>query len=290
MGLHKFLGKEILTWRKVNLSKGGRSIDLDWLLDIGGGLRWSDLQTIFLSPQKHFFLEKTLDELEDICKVHVKTHKPLQQIIGKCPWRDFILEVNSHALIPRQESELLVDLALSKFDECEKGVWADLGTGSGAIAIALARSLPRWNGHAVDCSKEALILAKKNFDNICCSQKVSFYLGSWVEPLRELNNCFNLIIANPPYIPKAFLNQLHPTVKNFEPVLALCGGLDGLDSCRKVVSGSYKKLCSGGWLIFEHHYDQSDRALKLLIENGYESVSYENDLQGIKRFAMGRHP
>tara|TARA_Y100001968_G_scaffold321662_1_gene356456 strand:- start:3405 stop:4277 length:873 start_codon:yes stop_codon:yes gene_type:complete len=290
MGFITYLGREILSWRKINLSQGGRRVDIDWLLDIGGGLCWSDLQKIVLYPQKHFEMEKSLDELGDIWNSHIKTGKPLQHLIGKCPWRDFILEVNSDVLIPRQETELLVDLALSKFKNSCEGVWADLGTGSGAIAIALSKSFPSWDGHAVDCSKGALNLAKKNFNNLCPASKVSFYLGDWLDPLSELKNSFNLIIANPPYIPRVLLNQLPPMVKDFEPILALCGGEDGLESCRKLVSGAFESLCSGGWLIFEHHHDQSERALKLLIENDYENVSFANDLEGIKRFAMGSHP
>ena len=127
-------------------------------------------------------------------------------------------------------------------------------------------------------------------NNLCPNNNVSFYLGSWLKPLKKLNNSFNLIVSNPPYIPTSLLNKLHPTVKNFEPHLALCGGEDGLDSCRKLVSGAFDSLCSGGWLIFEHHFDQSNRVLQLLIDNGYKNVTYENDFQGIRRFAMGSHP
>ena len=289
MGSHNVLGADILDWRKINLSKGGRPVDLDWLLDIGAGLRWSDLQMICLYPEKSCSLQKSLIELEKIWQLHLTTHKPLQQIIGKCPWRDFTLEVNSDVLIPRQESELLVDLALSKFNSSLKGAWADLGTGSGAIAIGLAKSLPDWQGHLVDCSERAIALAKKNFKNLCPFGKATFYLGDWMEPLIKYRNSINLIVSNPPYIPKAVLRELHPTVRNHEPLLALCGGEDGLDSCRKLISGAFEGLCGGGWLIIEHHHDQSDKVLEILDANGYKNVSYKKDLQGIRRFAMGSH-
>ena len=290
MGTKQISSEEILTWRRVNLSKGGRKVDIDWLLDVGGGLSSSELYKIILYPERSFLLEKSLQELEDIWKFHLTTNKPLQHIIGKCPWRDFVLEVNSDALIPRQESELLIELALKRFKNKSKGVWADLGTGSGAIAIGLARSFPEWNGHAVDCSKKAISLAIKNINSFSLKKKVSIHLGSWFEPLQKLNNSIDLVVANPPYIPRSLITKLHPTVRDYEPFLALCGGDDGMDACRKVVSGAFEVLSSGGYLIFEHHHDQSDRALGLLVDYGYKNVSYENDLQGIRRFAIGSHP
>ena len=99
-----------------------------------------------------------------------------------------------------------------------------------------------------------------------------------------------LAIANPPYIPRSVFKKLDPIVRDHEPRLALYGGEDGLDSCRKVVSGSIGALCSGGWLMFEHHHDQSEEAMKLMVDAGLENVSSQNDLEGKRRFAIGRHP
>ena len=288
MGLKGFSGLDIEVWRKSHFSKDGKKAELDWLLEFGGGLRSNDLKKITLYPQKNFQLERTLKELTDIWEFHISSKKPLQQIIGKCPWRDFVLEINSDVLIPRPETELMIDIAIEKCGDFAEGTWADLGTGSGAIAIALAKTFPNWEGHAVDCSKRAIALAKKNINRLFPKAEVRFYCGNWCEPLSEYKNSFGLVLANPPYIPKGVLNNLDPIVKNYEPYVALCGGDDGLDDCRELVSGAIDLLSSGGWLIFEHHFDQSDKAMKLLVDFGYQSVSFKKDLNGIKRFAMGR--
>ena len=143
------------------LSHGGRKVDIDWLLDIAAGISWTKLQTIILHPEISFLLEISIEELEDIWKSHLKDQIPLQYLIAKCPWRDFELEVSSKALIPRQETELLIDFALEKVKDLNVGRWVDMGTGSGALAISLSKTLPNWSGHAVDISEDALHLAKE---------------------------------------------------------------------------------------------------------------------------------
>ena len=257
-------GEEFLRWRKKLLSKGGRAIDLDWLLDIYGGLRWETLQKLRIDPSRSFLLEQSLDHLEKIWIRHLNGQIPLQHLVGRCPWRDFELEVSPVALIPRQETEILLDLALKKFDYKFSGLWADLGTGSGAIAIALARSLPVAIGHAVDCCEDALSLAQKNLRQLAPNSKVKMHLGHWWEPLRPWWGSFSLVLANPPYIPTAVLDDLEPIVRDKEPHLALCGGLDGLNACREIVSGSIEAMSNGGWLMLEHHHDQSDSVLDLM--------------------------
>ena len=105
----EFSGEELLLWRRKLLLRGGRTIDLDWLLDISGGLRWSTLQAIHLDKSRSVKLEKSLEYLEDLWRIHLDRQVPLQHLVGCCPWRDFELEVSSAALIPRQETELLID-------------------------------------------------------------------------------------------------------------------------------------------------------------------------------------
>ena len=290
MSLKEYLAEDILAWRKLILSNGARKVDIDWLLQVGAGLSSSDLFKLSLNPEDLITLEKSLDELERLWRLYIDQNLPLQHLVGKCCWRDFQLEISSDALIPRQETELLVDFALEKFHQNLKGIWVDLGTGSGVLAIALARSLSQWQGHAVDCSQSALALATKNLESLSPKSKVKFHLGSWWEPIQDLNGTIDLVLSNPPYIPTSILKELDPIVLHNEPKLALCGGEDGMDACRKLVSGAIRGLCSGGWLIFEHHYDQSEQALELLNRYGFEDVSFRNDLQGIKRFAMARHP
>ncbi len=285
----EIFGSELLLWRKKLLLKGGRQEDLDWLLDIGGGLRWAKLQQIYLDPSRSFMLEQPLGYLETLWYRHLEETIPLQYLVGRCPWRDFELKVSPDALIPRQETEILMDLALDRVEPGFKGLWADLGTGSGAIAIALAKSFPDSKGLAVDCSEGALALAKSNLKLLAPTANVGFYLGSWWEPLSPWWGKISLVLANPPYIPKAIFDDLDPIVRKNEPRLALFGGEDGLNAVREVVIGSSKAICKGGWLMIEHHHDQSQYVLELMRKEGLNDVGFETDLQGIRRFALGRN-
>ncbi len=290
MGSEKlFSADEILTWRRKQLSIGGRAVDLDWLLDIGGGLGWSNLQKLKIFQNIDFELDLSLEELASLWERHLNFQIPLQYLLGKCPWRDFELEVTSDVLIPRQETELLVDIALNNIEKNLIGRWADLGTGSGVLAVALSRSLPNWRGHAVDISQGALSIAEKNLNSLT-KQRIDLHLGSWWEPLKPWWGKFDLVVANPPYIPSLDLHELEPVVRNHEPHLALCGGDDGMDCCREIIQGSIKGLAKGGWLIFEHHHDQSQRAMELMDSSGFIDLCYKYDLQGIRRFAIGINP
>ena len=281
-------GDAFLKWRKKMILIGGRKVDFDWLLDIGAGVSWTKLQNIILNPEICFSLEISTDEIEVIWKSHLKDQTPLQYLLAKCPWRDFELEVSADALIPRQETEILIDIALKKVANLECGRWADLGTGSGPLAISLAKSLPDWKGHAVDISKEALQLAKRNLKSLKPNSKVKLSLGDWWEPLHRWWGSFDLVLTNPPYIPTDLIEELEPIVKNHEPRLALDGGLDGMTASKQIIIGAAKGLSKGGWLILEHHYDQSEKIINLMKDIGMEEVSFEKDLNGIKRYAMCR--
>lgn len=268
------------------LAQGGRKVDIDWLLDIAAGISWTKLQTIILNPEISFFLEISIEELEGLWKSHLKEQIPLQYLIAKCPWRDFELQVSSKALIPRQETELLIDFALKKVKDLNVGRWADMGTGSGALAIALSKTLPNWSGHAVDISEDALQLAKINLKNLVPNADVKLSLGDWWEPLSPWWGSFDLVLSNPPYIPSDLIEDLEPIVKKHEPHIALDGGEDGMESNEKVISGAFNGLSNGGWLILEHHHDQSEKVIQLMKNKGFDEVSFENDLNGIKRFAL----
>ena len=288
MSFKSIPGEALLQWRKKMILKGGRKVDFDWLLDIAGGVSWSMLQKIILNPEYCISLEISTEELEFIWKSHIKDQIPLQHLISKCPWRDFELEVSAEALIPRQETEFLIDFALKKVTDINCGRWADLGTGSGPIAVALAKSLPNWNGHASDISKDALELAKRNLKSIVPNANVRFSLGDWWEPLKRWWGSFDLVLSNPPYIPSDLIKELEPVVKNHEPLIALDGGEDGMNASKKIILGASNGLAKGGWLILEHHYDQSEKIINFMKNIGMEEVSFEKDLSGIKRYAICR--
>ena len=264
MPLQEINSEDFLSWRRQELALGGRAVDFDWLLDIGAGIGWSYLQRLRIDSDRTVLLHRS--------------------------WRDFDLEVSSEAMIPRQETELLVDLGLHRVKGQSNGRWADLGTGSGAIAISLARALPDWFGHAVDCSKDSLSLAKKNLLNLAPTKRLRTHLGNWWEPLKPWWGTFDLVISNPPYIPEALIEELHPVIRDHEPHLALSGGVDGLCACRELISIAERALSPGGWLLIEHHYDQSELLLELMLDAGLDNVEFEKDLEGVRRFAIGRRP
>ena len=281
-------GDAFLKWRKKMILIGGRKVDFDWLLDMVAGVSWAKLQSIILNPETFISLDISTDELEVIWKSHLKDQTPLQYLISKCPWRDVELEVSAEALIPRQETEFLIDIALKKITNFDSGRWADLGTGSGAIAVSLAKSLSDWNGHATDISNEALELAKRNLKAIVPNANVRFSLGDWWEPLKRWRGSFDLVLSNPPYIPSDLIEKLEPVVKNHEPIIALDGGEDGMNASRNIILGALNGLAKGGWLILEHHYDQSEKITSFMKNIGMEEVSFEKDLSGIKRYAICR--
>jgi release factor glutamine methyltransferase len=264
-------GETLLVWRRRQLALGGRTEDLDWLLDLVGGLRWADLQRLRLAPERNIQLQSPLSSLEALWRRHLDCQEPLQYLAGRCPWRDLMLAVAPGVLIPRQDTELLVELA-ARLIERPPAVWADLGTGSGCLAIALARLWPQSRGVAVDLSPVAL------------------EAGSWWQPLQPLWGRLELVVANPPYIPTAVWTDLDPVVRDHEPALALDGGPDGLRELRAIVAGAGAALAPGGWLVLEHHHDQGEAVDALLAAAGLEEVQSHPDLQGVQRFASARIP
>lgn len=278
----------LLSWRHQQRMLGGRSVDLDWLLDLGAGLRWSELQRIQLNPDGVVLLSRSLDELSRLWLLHIENDEPLQYLLGLSPWRDVVLEVSPAALIPRQETELLVDLALQCWPESPPRCWVDLGTGSGAIAVSLSRAWSEAEGHAVDCSAAALSLAERNLVQLAPGHRCQIHQGDWWDPLQRWRGGFDLVISNPPYIPSALIPSLDGVVRDHEPHLALSGGSDGLQAIRTIIQGAIGALAPNGWLMLEHHHDQSTDVLALMDEVGLVHARAEHDLGGIARFAVAQ--
>jgi release factor glutamine methyltransferase len=281
-------GHDLLAWRHRQLRRGGRSVDLDWLLDLGGGVSWSDLQRLLIDSQGRIAIDQSLEELEKLWLLHLEQSTPLQHLVGVCPWRDLLIEVSSAALIPRQETELLVDLALAFAGGRPPRSWADLGTGCGAIAVSLCRAWPDAEGHAVDLSVDALVLAETNLKTLAPQQSCQLHHGSWWAPLRSFWGQLEIVVSNPPYIPSPLMGGLDPVVREHEPHLALVGGEDGLEAICAMLVDAPRALAPGGILFLEHHHDQSERVQDLMRGAGLVNVSSANDLEGIARFAQGQ--
>ena len=288
---HAIAAAELLQWRRRQLQAGGEASELDWLLDLEGGIRWQALQQLRLYPDQSVSLATPLDRLEALWQQHLSSAAPLQYLVGRCPWRDLELEVRPGALIPRQETELLIDLATDLIAaERSPLLWADLGTGSGCLALALALAWPASRGIAVDQSAEALAVARRNLETHQRLDAVELRQGSWWQPLADCAGALQLVVSNPPYIPTAVWAELDTGVRVHEPALALDGGADGLAAIRTIAAGAMAHLAPGGWILLEHHHDQSSAVLALLHAAGLEQVEAHRDLEGIWRFASARRP
>ncbi|THB70045.1 MAG: peptide chain release factor N(5)-glutamine methyltransferase [Gammaproteobacteria bacterium] len=209
--------------------------------------------------------------------------EPVAYIIGRRDFWDFSVEVTSATLIPRPETELLVELALQKYDQEAVLDIADLGTGSGILAIALAREFPDSAVYAVDLSKDAIEVARRNSESLQL-KNIAFKCGSWLEPFA--GKAFDLIVSNPPYIEDTD-DHLEQGDVRFEPRSALVSGGDGLGDIRLIAEQAISHLKFGGVLAVEHGYQQGKAVRDIFVAVGLEKVETEQDLQGHDRVTVG---
>ena len=282
--------EEFLFWKKKQLSKGGDQQSFGVLLDCIGGISTKDLNLKILNPNGNLHLKKNLEFLESIWNEHLLKCCPIQYLCGITFWRDLKLKVTNKVLIPRPETELIVDIVFNIFrKKSEKLFFAELGTGSGAISIALALAYPFSEGVATDIDQDALEIATKNYINSSKQSNLKFYCGNWWSPLKNFKGKLDLAISNPPYIPRDTYEKLPKEVKNFEPKVALLGGEDGLKHIREIIQKAPLFLKEEGWLILENHFDQGEKVKQLLIKNKFTSIETVKDLSGIGRFTIGRY-
>ncbi|PPS44311.1 peptide chain release factor N(5)-glutamine methyltransferase [Chroococcidiopsis sp. TS-821] len=265
--------------------------EVDWLLQEVAGLDRLSLRLGSFKNLPEIQLQIPLSDLDRLWQRRIHDRLPVQYIAGATPWRQFKLAVSPAVLIPRPETECLIDLAVSaaqkSHEHHELGHWADLGTGSGAIAIGLAQAMPQATIHAVDCSAAALAIARQNAQALGFTHRIQFYQGSWWEPLAFLKGQLSGIVSNPPYIPSELVPQLQPEVALHEPWLALDGGADGLDCIRHLIGTSAAYLKPGGIWLIEMMAGQAEMVAALLQSHGsYGNIEIHKDLAGIERFAL----
>ena len=212
--------------------------------------------------------------------------EPVAYITGRRGFWSLELEVTPATLIPRPETELLVELALSRLPEEQPVEVVDLGTGSGAIALAIGTERPQARILGIDASAAALEVAVRNGRRLCIPN-VRFVEGDWLAPLGTRR--VDLIVSNPPYI-EADDPHLTRGDLRFEPASALASGADGLDDIRRIVTDAHTHLQSGGWLLFEHGWNQGEACRALLQAAGYAEVFTAQDLEQRDRVSGGRHP
>ena len=282
--------KEFLFWKKKQLSKGGDYQSFAFLLNCKGDISTSDLNFLTTDPDGKLYLKKDLEYLESIWSDYLINGTPIQYLCGVSYWRDLKLIVTDKVLIPRPETELVIDIVFKIFGKkSQKLFFAELGTGSGAISIALALEFPMWDGIATDIDQDALEVATKNYKSISKQSNLKFCCGDWWTPLESFKGKLDLVISNPPYIPRDTYEKLPKEVKNFEPKIALIGGEDGLEHIRKIIQKAPSYLRKKGWLILENHFDQAEKIRELLTKNKFTSIEIVNDFSGVGRFTIGRY-
>ena len=214
--------------------------------------------------------------------------EPLQYLLG---WEDFHglrLAVTPDVLVPRPETESLVEWAVEVLRGRPDPVVADLGTGSGAIACAIARALPAAEVLAVEISVGALAVASRNVRELALASRVRLLAGDLFAPLGSIPASLDLVVANPPYLPSAVIPSLPPEVSRHEPRAALDGGPDGMAVIRRIVAGAPTVLKPGGWLLMEIGEEQAGPLASLMAAEGFSGIRARRDLNGVERYIGGR--
>ena len=217
-----------------------------------------------------------------------QTGMPIQYITGASEFFGLPFSVGPGVLIPRPETEHLVEEVIrlaAQFEETGLRV-ADIGTGSGIIAVAVAHALPHAHISAIDSSAQALAIAKENAVNNQLADRIDFFEGDLLAPLTGQR--FEIIASNPPYIPSADSDSLSIEVREHEPHSALFAGDDGLDIYRRLIPEAHELLSPGGWLVLEIGYGQQQAIAELLFANLYSDIHFIADYQGIPRVASAR--
>lgn len=293
---------EMLRWASEYLSSKGipdSPIEAECLLAHALGSQRKD---ILIHPERVPAPEEA-ERFRDFIDRRGK-REPLQYITGEVEFRGLLLKVNREVLIPRPETELLVEDAISSMNSGDtilnsqgikygvpgiKGkdvTVLDLCTGSGCIAISIAKDLPYSRVYAVDISEGAIEIARENAERHGVMERVIFLPGDMYEAIEllGLDGEIDLIVSNPPYVSKKDMEGLQPEIKEYEPLQALYGGEDGLDFYRRVIDEAPFYLSPGGILIMEIGYGQAERVKALLEQEGvFEQIEIKKDLAGIER-------
>jgi release factor glutamine methyltransferase len=234
-----------------------------------------------LTESDIYFLQRALKRLQSF--------EPVQYITGKAHFHGLEFSVDANVLIPRPETEELVDWICRSEEESNAGKMLDIGTGSGCIAISLKKNLPKAIIHALDVSEGAISVARKNAASH--DAEIRFLQGSILEEsFRDSLGSYDLIVSNPPYVTYEDRKRMLPTVTDFEPELALFVENDPLLFYRQIINFCREHLKAGGYLYFESNEAYADWVAELLKKSGFHEVIVRQDLQGKKRMIRGLKP
>ena len=235
------------------------------------------------------FDEEISEENKNLIRQYIvrrgKYREPLQYIVKEWEFYGYPIKVDGRVLIPRQDTEILVEQCIYLMKEKENPKILDIGTGSGAISIALAKELPESEVLGLDVSDDALKMAviNRELNNV---SNLKFLKSDVFQHVREKN--YDLIVSNPPYIPVEEYNELMPEVKEYEPRMALTDGGDGYYFYKKISEESVNYLKNGGYLAFEVGYNQGETVSQLMEKNGFQIIGRVADYGGIERVIIGR--
>jgi len=219
--------------------------------------------------------------------------EPIQYITGEAEFYGLTFRVNSAVLIPRPETEHLVEKVIEIAGGLEnhriaKHRIADVGTGSGAIAVALASKLPAARIHATEISAAALAVARRNAEQNGVANRITFHEGGLLAPVA--GKLFDFVVSNPPYVPERDRSSLSIEVRDYEPTNALFAGVYGLDVYRRLIPAAFNALFHERYLVLEIGFGQQEAVGELLADARFENIEFTKDLQGISRVAVARRP
>ena len=244
-------------------------------------------------PRSYLFTHVNLpltDHQESVLREYMSRlskNEPIQYILGYADFMNIRLTVTPDVLIPRSDTETRVLVALAAIRNNGYSKILDMCTGSGAIALGILHELPgkKYNAVCADISAKALSVAQRNAQNLY-EKRVSFIESDFFSAFDANNDKFDIIVSNPPYIEKGDISELMPQVRDYEPHLALDGGLDGLDAYRQLISHAPDYLAEGGTLAFEVGYTQAHRVADLMSKS-FQNIEIIKDLSGIERVVKG---
>lgn len=279
--MNKASVKAALIYGRLSLEEFSPSAQLDAEVLLGFVL--NSTRTYLYTHSEDELLEPQWQHYQKLLVQRVAGN-PIAYITGTREFWSLSLNVNRHTLIPRPETELLVEQTLFVLGASKNARILDLGTGSGAIALALAFERPEWDIYAYDQSPQALAVAKKNALDLDL-QRVHFGLSSWFESIPS--QAFDVIVSNPPYIAEQDPHLQQGDVR-FEPRTALVSGATGLDDIEVIIANARRYLANGGWLLIEHGFDQIKSVTDLYARYHYTGIQSVKDMQGHYRITKGR--
>ncbi|MEI9950426.1 MAG: peptide chain release factor N(5)-glutamine methyltransferase [Pseudomonadota bacterium] len=280
--------KRVLAWATDDFKRrGNKSARLDAELLLSEALGFDRIKLIVEAERP--LADDELSRYRDLIKRR-RACEPIAYILGRREFFALPMLVDRRVLIPRPDTETLVETALQGTRERHLyGRLLDLCTGSGCVAIAFAKERPTWRVTAVDLSPDAAAVARENVQRAGVVHNVGVLEGDLFAALPK-GAQFELITANPPYIPSAEIAGLDADVRDFEPRLALDGGVDGLHVTRRLVGEAMRYLSPGGLLALEGGFDQAPAVAALLEASGFSQIARSKDLAGVDRVVSGRRP